>query len=205
MEAGINLSLDGLKTRTAKRPTYPDCDGRALDRIGCMVACATGLVLAGIETAGRIGRVSKGPRARVYHLKETQRTHDVILGNSGRYHGSGANEETGSDTLDWSEVNVGSAQSRVDEDVADGDEDEECEGVQVRNDIVWNLWERRENIVCDQTGFVTWKLCQRRGTTHGTVGQSGSLGYEVVVDLVVSKPCSGCTIYCQPMFHAAIC
>jgi hypothetical protein len=61
---------------------------------------------------------------------------DLPLDDSSAHHGEGTAHETGKDTLDGREVDAGATESRVDEDVHDGDEDDEREGVEVGENVV---------------------------------------------------------------------
>jgi hypothetical protein len=51
-------------------------------------------------------------------------------------HCDGTAHESSEDLLDRSEVDSGASKSRVDEEIEDGNEDDQCEGVQVVEDIV---------------------------------------------------------------------
>lgn len=66
---------------------------------------------------------------------------DVDLNDAGRDHGRGRNHETHCDTLDWSEPDVGLAESWVEEGVDEWNEDDERERVEVVDQIVWNAAE----------------------------------------------------------------
>lgn len=62
---------------------------------------------------------------------------DIVLNNGGPDHGQGGGEETSEDTLEGTEIVTSAAEGRVDEVVADGDEDNESEGVEVLDDVIW--------------------------------------------------------------------
>lgn len=83
-----------------------------------------------------------------------------MLDDSGPDHGGAAGEETGGDPLDGGEADSLLAQGGVDEEIADGDEDDQREGIQVGENVVGNAVQR-----------------------HG-----GGLRGQVVVDLVVGDP-----------------
>lgn len=84
--------------------------------------------LAGlVELAGEVaGRVLAAHGALV----------DVVLDDGGPDHGRGTGEEAGGNLLDGGEFDAGLAEGRVDEEIVDGDEDKEGEGVEVGEDVV---------------------------------------------------------------------
>lgn len=78
----------------------------------------------------------------------------------GPNHGSGTSDETESDLPERAEVDATTTEERVEEQIAEGDEDDEGEGVEIREDVVGDAMERH-----------------RRG-----------LRGQVVIQLVVCKP-----------------
>lgn len=85
---------------------------------------------------------------------------DVGLHDAGPDHGSAAEPETGCDLLDGGEADASLAKGRVEEKIADGDEDDQGKGIEIGQHIVGDAME----------------------------GHDGGLRGEVVVDLVVSDP-----------------
>lgn len=61
---------------------------------------------------------------------------DEGLGDTGEDHGDRSAHESGKDLLDRGKVDTGAAEGRVDKEIEDRDEDDQCEGVQVVEDIV---------------------------------------------------------------------
>ena len=62
---------------------------------------------------------------------------DVVLDNSSPHHGKGGGNETKSDLLDGSEFYTGFAESGIDQDVADRNEDNERKGIELRHNLRW--------------------------------------------------------------------
>ena len=58
------------------------------------------------------------------------------LGDTGEDHGDRSANESGKDLLNRGKVDTGAAEGRVDKEIEDRDEDDQCEGVQVVEDIV---------------------------------------------------------------------
>ncbi len=70
-----------------------------------------------------------------------RQTVDVHLHAQRPHHGRGTGEETEGDLLDWGEADAVLAERWVEENIADRDEDEEGEGVEVVQDIGWEAVE----------------------------------------------------------------
>ncbi len=86
---------------------------------------------------------------------------DVVLHDCGPDHRRRAGVEAERDALDWGEMDAGPAERGINQDVADGDEDDERDRVEVRDDVV-------RDAIRDHRG---------------------SLRDQVVVKLVVGEPC----------------
>ena len=61
---------------------------------------------------------------------------DVVLDDGCPDHGQSAGVETCSDFLDGAEVDLHLSQDRVEPEIADWDEDDECEGIEVGEDVI---------------------------------------------------------------------
>lgn len=85
---------------------------------------------------------------------------DVCLNNSRPDHSQRRAEKSSRDLLDRGEVDVGLPQSWVNHQIADWDEDDECERVEIGDDVVGNTVQ----------------------------GHGRSLRGEIVVDLIVANP-----------------
>lgn len=85
----------------------------------------------------------------------------VCLDDSRPDHGHGTGEESKGDLLDGSEIDTSFAERGVDDNIAEGNQDDEREGVEVRHDIVGET--------------VSVHDCGLRG--------------KIVVDLVICEPC----------------
>jgi hypothetical protein len=63
---------------------------------------------------------------------------DIVLNDRGRDHGKRGDAETPCDPLDWREVDSRLAESGIDEEVHDWNEDDQCQGIQVVDQVVWH-------------------------------------------------------------------
>lgn len=63
---------------------------------------------------------------------------DIVLNNSGPDHGSGTSKEAGGDPLDWGELYAHPAETRVEEEVEDRDENYQRKRVKIVDDVVGN-------------------------------------------------------------------
>ena len=84
----------------------------------------------------------------------------VVLNETSPNHGRGTGVEAECDSLQGGEVDADLSESRVDQDIADGNQDDQSERVQVVHDIVGEAVEFHD----------------------------GGLGDKIVVDLVVAEP-----------------
>jgi hypothetical protein len=75
--------------------------------------------------------VDKLPRA-------CRRPVDVVLNDCGRDHGKRGDPEAPGDPLDGSEVYLRLAESGIDEEVHDWDEDDQRQGIQIVDQVVWH-------------------------------------------------------------------
>lgn len=89
---------------------------------------------------------------------------DVVLDDGGPYHGGAADEEAGGDFADGCEADAGFAEGRVDEEVVEGDEYEEGEGVEVGEDVVGDAVALHDGCLGDEVvvdfwlvGWLVWK------------------------------------------------
>jgi hypothetical protein len=63
---------------------------------------------------------------------------DIVLDDRGRDHRKRSDAETPCDSLNGSEVDFRLAERRIDEEVHDWDEDDQGEGVQIVDQVVWH-------------------------------------------------------------------
>ena len=101
---------------------------------------------------------------------------DVSLYDRSPDHGHGAEEETDGDLLDRSESDAGLAESRVEEEVANGNEDDEREGIEVLEDIVGQAVELHRSSLRDQVvvELVVCEPVEREPEEHGAGGPTTS-------------------------------
>lgn len=85
---------------------------------------------------------------------------DELLENCGIQHGKARDKETGIDTLDRGEIDSHPPESRVDDPIEDGDQDDDGDGVQVLDQVVG----------------------------RSVQGHAGSDGTQVTIDLGVAQP-----------------
>lgn len=73
-----------------------------------------------------------------------------MLQDGGPDHGCHAGEETCGDLLDGAKIDAGLAKSRIEEDVAEWNENDERERIEIVKDVVWKAIQRHRRGLCDQ-------------------------------------------------------